>query len=173
LWSFFWPRPWHWPTLAIIITVATEAVEAAEAEVVVATEATASTSSSSATDTEAATEVVVEEVAEDTEVDTADRFTQAACSAMGSRKVGTELAALNWCFERLHQECPASLNKLAVVDGDLAEENLGLNIGDYQRLASEAIVHVSTVFVNCEEYTLEEQIYPSTVKADDIISLAR
>ncbi|XP_040072631.1 fatty acyl-CoA reductase 1-like [Ixodes scapularis] len=119
------------------------------------------------------------------------------------------------CFERLHQECPASLNKLAVVDGDLAEENLGLNIGDYQRLASEvsvvfhcaattrlkntlrnavkvnvegtksvlelchlmkgmkAIVHVSTVFVNCEEYTLEEQIYPSTVKADDIISLAR
>lgn len=50
--------------------------------------------------------------------------------------------ALIQCFERLRQECPSSLNKLVVVDGDLREKKLGLESGDYERLASD----VSMVF---------------------------
>ncbi|KAM7298889.1 putative acyl-CoA reductase [Ixodes scapularis] len=36
-----------------------------------------------------------------------------------------------------------------------------------------AIVHVSTAFVNCDHYTLEERLYPPTVKPDDIITLRK
>ncbi|XP_042149620.1 putative fatty acyl-CoA reductase CG5065 [Ixodes scapularis] len=119
------------------------------------------------------------------------------------------------CFQRLRQECPSSLNKLVVVDGDIREEKLGLKSGDYERLASDvsmvfhsaatvrfneplrnavkinmegtknvldlchnikkikAVVHVSTASVHCDLDALEERVYPSTVKPDDIISLTK
>ncbi|EEC02990.1 male sterility domain-containing protein, putative, partial [Ixodes scapularis] len=53
-----------------------------------------------------------------------------------------ELFLRSACFQRLRQECPSSLNKLVVVDGDIREEKLGLKSGDYERLASD----VSMVF---------------------------
>lgn len=126
-----------------------------------------------------------------------------------------ELLLRSACFERLRQECPSSLNKLVVVDGDLREKKLGLESGDYERLASDvsmvfhtaadvrfnqslrnavkinmegtknvldlchhiknlkAVVHVSTAFVHGDLDTLEERVYPSTVKPDDIISLTK
>ncbi|CAN7993773.1 unnamed protein product, partial [Ixodes pacificus] len=126
-----------------------------------------------------------------------------------------ELLLRSACFQRLHQECPSSLNKLVVVDGDISEEKLGLKSGDYERLASDvsmvfhaaatvrfneslrntvkinvegtknvldlchhikkmkAVVHVSTAYVHCDLDALEERVYPSTVKPDDIISLTK
>ncbi|KAM7299711.1 putative acyl-CoA reductase [Ixodes scapularis] len=53
-----------------------------------------------------------------------------------------ELMLRSACFERLRQECPSSLKKLVVVDGDVREKKLGLESGDYERLASD----VSMVF---------------------------
>ncbi|XP_042149618.1 putative fatty acyl-CoA reductase CG5065 [Ixodes scapularis] len=126
-----------------------------------------------------------------------------------------ELLLRSACFERLRQECPSSLNKLVVVDGDIREEKLGLKSGDYERLASDvsmvfhtaadvrfnqslrnavkinmegtkhvldlchhikkmkAVVHVSTAFAHSDLDALEERVYPSTVKPDDIISLTK
>ncbi|XP_042149489.1 putative fatty acyl-CoA reductase CG5065 [Ixodes scapularis] len=46
------------------------------------------------------------------------------------------------CFNRLRQECPSSLNKLQVVEGNLTDEKMGLKSSDYECLTAE----VSVVF---------------------------
>lgn len=46
------------------------------------------------------------------------------------------------CFKRLHEQYPESLNKVVGVEGNLADEKLGLKSNDYRRLVSE----VSVVF---------------------------
>ncbi|CAN8023211.1 unnamed protein product, partial [Ixodes persulcatus] len=41
------------------------------------------------------------------------------------------------------------------------------------RRGSDAVVYVSTAYVNCDHETLEERLYPSMVKPDDIITLTK
>lgn len=37
----------------------------------------------------------------------------------------------------------------------------------------QAFVHISTAFANCNQETIKEEVYPSPVKADDVIYIAR
>ncbi|CAN7993771.1 unnamed protein product, partial [Ixodes pacificus] len=65
-----------------------------------------------------------------------------------------ELLLRSPCFERLRQECPSSLNKLVVVDGDLTEKKLGLEFRDYERLASD----VSMVFHSAADVRFNQSL---------------
>ncbi|KOX67582.1 hypothetical protein WN51_09018 [Melipona quadrifasciata] len=77
-----------------------------------------------------------------------------------------------WELMQLKEENKTDLfKKLILIAGDVGEENLGLSSADRLTLVEDALVHVSSAYVNSTLNEVEEHVYPAPYDVNELVGL--